>query len=99
MFQCGRGKEEKESGKMVWNNDGLEFYYTAAKNWREVYNSREQCLALLNRWENWEPKDKSKNNPIRTYWRRDKGDVKKKSEKNDSHQEKPWWEVEDLIWI
>ncbi len=66
LFSHGEGRK-RESGKTVWSNDGLEFYYTMEKNWREVYNTKEQCLALINGWENWEPKDKSKKDPIRTY--------------------------------
>ena len=64
-------------------------------NWREVYNSKVQFLALINGWENWEPKDKSKKDTIRTYWTRDKEDDKKMSSERKIHQEKPWWEVED----
>jgi hypothetical protein len=43
LFSTGEGKR-RESGKTVWNNDGLEFFYTAERNWMEVYNSKEQFL-------------------------------------------------------
>jgi hypothetical protein len=65
LFSTGEGKR-RESGKTVWNNDGLEFFYTAERNWTEVYNSKEQFSALINGWEIWEPNDKTKKDPIRT---------------------------------
>ncbi len=79
----------------MWNKEGLEFYYTAEKNWREVYNSKEQFSVLINGWENWEPKDKSKKDVLRTYWMKDKEDDKKMSSEKNRPQEKHWWEVED----
>ncbi len=65
QFSGGEGRK-RESGILVWNKEGLEFYYTVEKIWREVYKSKEQILALINGWENWEPKDKSKKDAIRT---------------------------------
>jgi hypothetical protein len=66
----------------VWIKEGLEFYYMAKKIWREVYNSKVQFLVLINGWENWEPKDKSKKDTLRT-WKKDKEkDKKMSSEKN-----------------
>ncbi len=50
LFSTGEGKR-RESGKTVWNNDGLEFFYTVERNWMEVYNSKEQFSALENGWE------------------------------------------------
>jgi hypothetical protein len=79
---------------LVWNKEEPEFYYTVEKNWIEVYNSKEQFL-VINGWENWEPKDKSTKDAIRTYWTRDKDEEKKMSSKKNSPQIKPWWEVED----
>jgi hypothetical protein len=67
----------------VWNKEGLEFYYTVEKNWREVYNSKEQFSVLINEWENWEPKDKSKKDALRTFWTKDRDkDKEMSSEKN-----------------
>ncbi len=94
QFSGGEGRK-RESSISVWNKEGLEFYYTVEKNWREVYNSKEQFLALINRWENWEPKDKSKKDAIRRYWMRDKDEEKKMSSKKNSPKKKPRWEVED----
>ncbi len=45
LFSTGEGKW-RESGKTVWNNDGLEFFYTAERNWMEVDNSKKQ----IQRW-------------------------------------------------
>ena len=85
----------------MWNKEGLEFYYTVEENWREVYNSKEQFLALINGWENWEPKDKSKKDAIRTYWMRDKDEEKKMSSEKNSPQKSLGgkWKMKDTIWI
>ena len=91
LFSAGEGRK-RESGKTVWNNDGLEFYYTAERNWREVYNTKEQFTALINGWENWEPKDKSRKDAIRTYWRNEERDDEKKAENIYPSEEKPWWD-------
>jgi hypothetical protein len=32
LFSIGEGKG-RESGKTVWNNDGLEFFYTVERDW------------------------------------------------------------------
>jgi hypothetical protein len=45
----------------MWNKEGLEFYYTVEKNWKEIYNDKAKYYVLINGWETWEPKDKSKN--------------------------------------
>jgi hypothetical protein len=91
--QFSGGEERKrESDISVWNKEWLEFYYTVEKIWTEVYNSKEPFLALINGWENWEPKDKSKKDAIRTYWMRDNEEKKMSSKKNSKN---PWWEVED----
>jgi hypothetical protein len=74
----------------VWNNDGLKFFYTAKRNWTEVYNSKEQFSALINGWEIWEPNNKTRKNPIRTKWRREEQDNKKSGE-----EKRPWWENEE----
>ena len=47
---------------------------------------------LINGWETWEPKDKSKMNAIRTYWSLEEEEIS--SEKN-VPQEKDWWEQEE----
>jgi hypothetical protein len=58
-------------------------------------------LALINCWENWEPKDKSKKDAIRTYWTRDKDEEKKMSSKKNSPQKRLGgkWKMKDTIWI
>ncbi len=89
LYSAGEGRKQ-QSGVSVWNKEGLEFYYTVEKNWREVYNDKAQFSVLINGWENWEPKDKSKKDALRTYWTKDEEDDKKIR-----HQEKDWWEQED----
>ena len=43
--------QKRDSGRMVWNNKGLKFYYTAKRNWKEVYNDKDDFLGLCNIWE------------------------------------------------
>ena len=42
---------------------------------------------LINGWENWEPKDKSKKDALRTYWKKNKEEDKKMSSKKSRPQE------------
>jgi hypothetical protein len=94
LFSTGEGKR-RESEKAVWNNDGLEFFYTAERDWTEVYNSKEQFSALVNEWEMWEPNNQTRKDPIRTKWRREEQDKKKKSGNDKIEEKRPWWENEE----
>jgi hypothetical protein len=67
LFTKGEGRK-RESGRTVWNNEGLNFYYTAEKNWKKVYNNKEES-DMCNKWEQWEPEDKSRKKPVKTFWR------------------------------
>ena len=69
LFTKGEGLK-RESGRTIWNNEGLNFYYTAERNWKKVYSDKDELSDLFNKWERWEPEDKSRKNPVRTYWRR-----------------------------
>ena len=89
LFTKGEG-QKRESGKTVWNNDGLNFYYTAKKNWKRVYNNKDELSDLCNKWERWEPDNKSRKNPIRTYWR---GNEETKDDIEEEEQNE-WWEQE-----
>jgi hypothetical protein len=35
----------------MWNKEGLEFYYTVEKNWKEKYNDKAKFSVLINGWE------------------------------------------------
>jgi len=89
LFSVGEGRK-RDSGISVWNKEGLEFYHTVEKNWREVYNDKAQFSLLINGWENWEPKDKSKKDALRTYWMKDKEEDKKMSSGKNKPKEKDW---------
>jgi hypothetical protein len=91
LFSRGDGKK-RLSGNTVWNNAGMEFFYTAEKNWREIYNSN-RYLKLINKWEKWEPADKTKKDSIKTIWEDDKEDEKKKRSDDDSVTKKEWWDT------
>jgi hypothetical protein len=83
---------KRESGRTVWSKEGLNYYYTAEKNWKNVYNDKDKFSDLCNKWEQWEPEDKSRKNPVRTYWRDE-------VEKDDIGEEDPvdeWWEAENM---
>jgi len=92
LFTKGEG-QKRESGRRIWNNEGLNFYYTAERNWKKVYNDKDELSDLCNKWERWEPEDKSRKNPIRTYWRRNE------EQKDDIEEEEPieWWEKEQNV--
>ena len=91
LYSSGEGRK-RESGISMWNKEGLAFYYTVEKNWKEIYNDKEQFSVLMNGWEVWEPKDKSKKDAVRTYWSLEEEEIS--SEKN-VPQEKDWWEKEE----
>ena len=59
LFTKGEG-QKRESGMSVWSNEGLNFYYTAEKNWKNVYNDNDELSNMCNKWERWEPEDKVK---------------------------------------
>ena len=48
LFTKGEGRK-RESGRTVWNNEGLNFYYTAEKNWKKVYNNKEELSDMCNK--------------------------------------------------
>ena len=87
-----RRRPEKREWQMVWNNEGLNFYYTAERNWKEVHKDNDAFLDLCIKWERWEPEDKSRKNPIRMYWR------KNEEQKDDIEKEEPveWWEEQNV---
>ncbi len=43
----------------------------------------------------WEPNDKTRKNPIRTKWKREEQDKKKKSGKDKIEEKRPWQENEE----
>ena len=91
LFTKGEGRK-RESGMTVWNNEGRNFYYTAEKNWKKVYNNKDELSDLCNKWEQWEPEDKSQKNPVRTYWRNNE---EQKDDEEEEEQNESWWELEE----
>jgi hypothetical protein len=95
LFTKGEG-QKRESGKMVWNNEGLNFYYTVEKNWKKVYNDKEELSDLCNKWEQGGPEVKSRKNPVRTYWRRNeeqKDDIEEEEQNDGGNKNKMWGTV------
>jgi hypothetical protein len=48
VFTKGEG-QKRESGKTVWDKGGLNFYYTAEKNWRKVYSDKDEFSDMCNK--------------------------------------------------
>jgi hypothetical protein len=71
----------------------LNYYYTAEKNWKKVYNDKDEFSDLCNKWEQWEPQDKSRKNPIRTNWR--KNEVEQNATREEDAVDE-WWEAEHM---
>ncbi len=46
LFTGGEGKK-RTYGKTMWNMEGLDYFYTAEKNWKDVNNTRKQFLQWL----------------------------------------------------
>jgi hypothetical protein len=92
LFTHGEGKK-RTYGKTMWNMEGLDCFYTAEKNWKDVYNTRKQFSALVNGWERKEPDDKTKMDPLRMQW--GNPDEKNSREKGKSDNNKGWWEDEE----
>jgi hypothetical protein len=92
LFNCGEGKK-RMYGKTMWNMEVLDYFYTAEKNWKDVYNTWKQFSALVNGWKRWEPDDKTKKDPLRTRWRNP--DEKYSGKKGKSDINKGWWEDEE----
>ena len=89
LFSTGEGKK-RESGKSVWNDEGLEYYHGVEKKWRRTYNSEDEYSAMINGWEKWEPKEKSKKDPLRTVWKLEET----KTNKDGSEGGSRWSETE-----
>ena len=45
-FSTKREGQKRESGRVIWNNEGLNFYNTAEKNWKKVYNDKEERIGM-----------------------------------------------------
>ena len=90
LFTKGEGRK-RESGRTVWNNEGLNFYYTAEKNWKKVYNNKEELSDMCNKWERWEPDDKGRKKPVKTFWRRIE---EEKNNIGEEENNESWWEKE-----
>ena len=56
-----------------------------------MYNDKEELSDLCNKWERWEPEDKSRKKPVKTYWRRI--EEQKDHIEEEKHNES-WWEKE-----
>ncbi len=90
LFTAGEGTK-RVFGQSTWNKEGLQYFYTAETNWKEVYKSKEQMSVLVNGWERWEPEDdKTRKNLLRRMRWRGREDSPTTNE-----DEKGWWENDD----
>ena len=95
LFTKGEG-QKRESGKSMWSDEGMNFYYTAEKNWKKVYDDLHELEDLCKKWEEWEPKDKYKKNPVRTYWRRH---GEKKDDIEPEEEPVNWWDEQRVGYV
>ena len=93
MFTKGEGLK-RESGKTVWGKNGLNFYYTAEKNWKAVYTNKDEFSEVCNKWEQWEPEQKSRKDPVRTFWR--ELEEEKLNDTTEEASVDEWWERENM---
>jgi hypothetical protein len=70
IFTSGKGKK-RVFGESIWTREGLEYFYTAEKNWKVVYTTKSMFSKYATEWEHWEPEDKTLKDPIQTYWLED----------------------------
>jgi hypothetical protein len=73
---------------MEYGRTGL--FLHSRKELEGFYNTQKQFSALVNGWERWEPDDKTKKDPLRTWWRNP--DEKNSKNKDKSDNNKGWWE-------
>jgi hypothetical protein len=91
LFTAGEGAK-RTFGKLTWNKEGLKYFHSAERNWREVHRLKEQMSALVNGWERWEPDDDKKvKELLRMRWRFKEND----SDAKKGNEEKEYWEEED----
>jgi hypothetical protein len=71
LFTKGEG-QKRESGRTIWNNEGLNFYYTAERNWKKVYSDKDELSIFLINGNDGSLKTRVERiQSVRTYWRRD----------------------------
>ena len=52
LFTGGKGKK-KELGKNLWTKEGIKYYNTGEKNWRNVYKDETFMRVLYGGWQRW----------------------------------------------
>lgn len=52
IFTSGAG-QKRVQGKSLWNKEGMTFFRSAAKKWKEIYDSEEDMKILYNGWDEW----------------------------------------------
>ncbi len=95
-------RQGKSSLKLDPSCFNSELFFRAYSHVRTYSKVRRYCIRLSNyttpnnlwnKWERWEPEDKSRKNPVRTYWRRNE------EQKDDIEEEEQneWWEQEQNV--
>jgi hypothetical protein len=82
LFTCREG-QKRTYDKTTWNMEGLDYFYIAEKNWKDVYNTRKKFSARINGWERWEPDDKTKKDLLRLGWKNPDDNNSRKKGKSD----------------
>ncbi len=50
MFTGGKGQKRNKSNSL-WSKEGMKIFYLAEKNWRRVYNNRQDMKRLYTWWD------------------------------------------------
>ena len=51
-FTSGGG-QKRVHGKSLWNKEGMNYFRDAEREWKEIYDSKDNMKVLYNGWENW----------------------------------------------
>jgi hypothetical protein len=52
LFTQGEGMK-RDKGETLWNREGRQFFASALKTWKEIYNSKDSMKIVYNKWERW----------------------------------------------
>jgi len=51
-FTSGSG-QKRVQGKSLWNKEGMRYFRDAEREWKEIYDRKEDMKVLYNGWEKW----------------------------------------------
>ena len=51
-FTSGGG-QKRVQGKSLWNKEGMKYFRDAEREWKEIYDRKDDMMVLYNGWEDW----------------------------------------------